>query len=178
MTLRSLLSFLCCLLAVALLVPAAASAADFPTVLGHYESVRLALIQDTVDGTAVPRLALASTLGTLVAEFDAEAARVAPESADSARQLLDEARRAAEQLAKAPDLETTRSAFYELTKPLVRYRELMVGDKPVVAYCSMARKSWLQPTEEIGNPYHGQSMPRCGSVVSTRAEPTNATGSR
>jgi hypothetical protein len=28
----------------------------------------------------------------------------------------------------------------------------------------MYRRSWLQPSEEIGNPYGG--MPRCGQIVS------------
>jgi hypothetical protein len=31
----------------------------------------------------------------------------------------------------------------------------------------MHKKSWLQPAgDEIGNPYAGQSMPKCGEVVS------------
>jgi hypothetical protein len=30
----------------------------------------------------------------------------------------------------------------------------------------MAQQVWLQPKGEIGNPYYGQSMARCGEVVS------------
>jgi hypothetical protein len=30
----------------------------------------------------------------------------------------------------------------------------------------MAQKVWLQPKGEIGNPYYGQSMARCGEFVS------------
>jgi hypothetical protein len=176
---RFQLSFLC-LLFFALLLPGLALATDAPTdtptdagadvrtVLDHYETVRLALTQDTVDGTEEARRGLATSMDVLIADFDAEAAGVTPDSEATARELLGEAKTAAEQLATADGLEAIRAAFYELTKPLVRYRELMVGEKPVVAYCPMARKSWLQPDEEIGNPYHGQSMPTCGSVVSTR----------
>ena len=54
----------------------------------------------------------------------------------------------------------------ELTKPLVRWHELIEGPRPVVAYCPMYKRSWLQPSGdlEIGNPYGG--MPRCGEIVS------------
>ena len=39
------------------------------------------------------------------------------------------------------------------------------GKSTVVAWCSMSKKSWLQPAGEIGNPYYGKEMPRCGEVV-------------
>jgi hypothetical protein len=29
----------------------------------------------------------------------------------------------------------------------------------------MAQKAWIQPKGEIGNPYLGQEMPKCGDVV-------------
>ena len=37
-------------------------------------------------------------------------------------------------------------------------------DRPVVVYCPMEKKAWLQPDEAIGNPYV-PSMLRCGEVV-------------
>ena len=50
---------------------------------------------------------------------------------------------------------------------MVQYRAQVEGDElPVVMYCSMAKKSWLQLAGgEIGNPYYGQSMARCGEAV-------------
>lgn len=59
-----------------------------------------------------------------------------------------------------------RAAMGELSKPLVRFREMATGEKPVVVYCSMEKKSWLQPEGEIGDPYLGQKMATCGQVVS------------
>ena len=38
------------------------------------------------------------------------------------------------------------------------------GDKPVVAYCSMEKKSWLQPKGAITNPYVDAAMRACGEV--------------
>ncbi len=34
-----------------------------------------------------------------------------------------------------------------------------------VVFCPMAKKAWIQPEGEIGNPYLGQEMPTCGEVV-------------
>ena len=144
-----------------------AGAATLDDILDHYQDVRLALVDDRVD-TASAR-SLDAALDTLRNDLSAEAAAVDPASIDAARELLDEIHAAARSLVDAgADLKAARDALYQLSQPLVRYRELMVGDdKPAVAYCPMAKKSWLQlETDTIGNPYHGQSMPRCGSIVS------------
>lgn len=139
----------------------------FDTVLHHYEMVRARLADDSLEGVGDHARALTENLRPLQQEFDARAAGVEPDATAQAKTLLREIHAAAETLATADGLDATRDAFYELSKPLVRYRELMKGDdKPHVVYCSMAKKSWLQPTEEIGNPYHGSSMKRCGAVVS------------
>jgi hypothetical protein len=34
-----------------------------------------------------------------------------------------------------------------------------------VAYCPMARKSWLQKSGTIQNPYYGTAMSDCGRFV-------------
>jgi hypothetical protein len=43
---------------------------------------------------------------------------------------------------------------------------MLTEPNTVVVYCAMAEKVWIQPKGEIGNPYYGQSMARCGEVVS------------
>ena len=68
------------------------------------------------------------------------------------------------EVAAAGDLEDVRIELAELTKPLVRWHELVEGSPTVVAYCSMVKKAWLQPDEAIGNPYAPQML-RCGEVV-------------
>lgn len=141
------------LLALALLLTAgpavsAPAPAGFDAVLGHYEAVRKALLADTVAG--VPGHA---------AEI-AKLAKGAP--ADLAPQIAN----AAKKLSAAKDLKTARDAFYELSKPMVRWREAAGSKANVVAYCSMSKRSWLQPKGEIGNPYYGKSMATCGEVVS------------
>ena len=82
------------------------------------------------------------------------------------RTLLPEVERAADRLAKARSLDAAREAFGELSRPMVRYREMATGERPLVVYCPMAKKPWLQESEEIANPYFGSKMPRCGQIVS------------
>lgn len=138
-------------------------------VLEHYETVRKLLVHDTLEGTADHAQAIETGLATLHQNFDPATAEVDAASKDKALDLLGRMHLAATSLVQSTsdgDLEATRGAFYLLTQPMVQYRDLMTSDKPVVAYCPMHKKSWLQDDDQIGNPYAGQSMPKCGSVVS------------
>ena len=125
-----------------------APAAKFDAVLGHYEAVRQALLNDTM------------------AEIPGHAAAIAKLAKDAPADLAPLITAATSKLKAAKDLNAARDAFAELSKPLVRWREAVGGKGTIVAFCSMKKKSWLQPKGEIGNPYYGKSMPRCGEVVS------------
>lgn len=160
------------LLLLASMLVASASFADekgkstaFDQVVEHYEAVRLALTNDTTDGIAQSGKEIATILGRLAADWSPAAADVRADMAEDVRGSLPELTKAATALAAATSLDQARDAFYDLSKPLVRWRKAADGDKPVVAYCSMAKRSWLQPEGEMGNPYYGQSMLRCGEVV-------------
>lgn len=152
------------LLALALLVGgaagvSAAAADDLRVVLGHYEAVRQALLADRTAGVAGHAAAIEKTVRGLAAG--------APGSRDAGLQaLLPEVAAAASRLAMAKDLKAARAAFGDLSNSLIRWREAAGGPGPVVVYCSMVKKSWLQPKGELGNPYYGQEMARCGEVVS------------
>ncbi len=134
----------------------ASSSEDFDALVKPYETIRLALVDDSTEGVAEEAEAIAAQAKDLAAE------KATPEAVKT---LLPEIAKAAGKLAEAPDLAAAREAFYALSQALVRYRSHVEGERPVVAYCPMAAKSWLQPDGEIGNPYYGQSMARCGEVV-------------
>ena len=139
----------------------------FASVLAGYEALRLTLVADSTDGVRAEAENIHRALAGLAGSFDSRSAAVAESESEAARVLIGELTAAAEALAAAEGLEAVRDAFYELSKPLVRYRELMEGERPVVAYCPMSKRSWLQPQgEEVGNPYHGSSMPKCGKLLS------------
>lgn len=137
----------------------------FSQVLASYETARLALTEDLNEGVAEQGREILNILQELAADWSTEAAGIRPVMADDVRALLPELTRAAAALAAADDLDASRDAFYALSKPLVRWRKAAVGERPVVVYCPMSRRSWLQDEGELGNPYHGQAMPHCGEVV-------------
>ncbi len=135
----------------------ASSSQGFDELVKPYEAIRLTLVDDSTEGVAEEAEAIAAKAKDLAAE------KATPEAVKT---LLPEIAGAAKDLAEAADLAAAREAFYELSKALVRYRGEVEGERPAVVYCPMAAKSWLQlDAEEIGNPYYGQSMARCGSVV-------------
>lgn len=138
---------------------------SFDVVMEHYEPVRLALIGDSMDGVNFHGEAIAVELRALEADFSPERAGASGEAATVVGEKLDEMIAASDAIASAKDLEVARDGLYALSKPMVRWREgVSQNDRPSVAYCPMHKRSWLQPGEEIGNPYGG--MPGCGSIVS------------
>lgn len=153
--------------AAALAAPAvAAEPTAFGKIAGHYEAIRQALLHDTTDGVAAHAQGIEHVVTGLEKRFATGSAGVSGEKAGECETLLPQIALAAKNLAAARDLAGARTAFGELSKPMVRYREMVSGDRPEVVYCPMAKKSWLQPAGTIGNPYLGQKMPTCGQVVS------------
>jgi hypothetical protein len=160
-SLTTILALAACLAAPAL----ASDTTSFETVMESYEPVRIALLADSMDDVNRHGAAIEAELRSLQAAFSAERAGVAAASAESVQDSLDEMIAAAGALAAAGSLKAARDAFYELSKPLVRWRQgVLESERPAVAFCPMHKRSWLQPDGEIGNPYGG--MPRCGEIVS------------
>lgn len=156
----------CALLLTTALVPAidAAEISAFTTITGHYEAIRQLLIEDSSDGVAKHAEVIAKTARVLENNYSDTAAGVKTGSGDAVKSLLPEIEKRASEVARSGDLETIRNEMAELTQPLVRWHELVEGSRPVVAYCSMVKKAWIQPDEAIGNPY-APYMLRCGEVV-------------
>ncbi len=157
---------LAALVAVPSLAVAGQSVTAFDTITTHYEAIRQALLHDSTADVAVHARAIAAEAAAPTARFDAAQADVPADNSSECTALLPEVEKSAKALAASTDLEAARAAFGELSKPMVRYREMATGNRPEVVYCPMAKKSWLQPAGEIGNPYLGQKMARCGNVVS------------
>jgi len=142
------------------------SATAFDTITKHYEAIYESLVADSIEGIPTHAQAIATASQAVSEEFSARTAGVSQANADQCRKILPEISSAATALAAAKDIKSARDAFGDLSRPLVQYREMVNGEKPKVAYCPMAKKPWLQEGSEIGNPYYGSSMLRCGSIVS------------
>jgi len=138
---------------------------SFDMVMENYEPIRLALLGDSMEGVNAHGKAIAAELCALDADFNSDRADASGEATMVVQEKLDVMIEAADAIATAESLETARDGFYALTKPMVLWREgASRSDRPAVAYCPMHKRSWLQPGDEIGNPYGG--MPGCGSIVS------------
>jgi Cu(I)/Ag(I) efflux system membrane fusion protein len=143
-----------------------ASAAALDELLASYETIRLALLADTLEGVAEAGGALGDGVRELEASFSPQQAGVPEDGAETVETLLPEIAASSEALTQAADLEAARDAFSSLSEALIVYFETAGRPAPtVIAHCPMAHRSWLQPEGEIGNPYYGQSMPRCGEVT-------------
>lgn len=70
----------------------------------------------------------------------------------------------ADALSSTRDLATAKTAFAALSDEVIRFRASDSGERPTVVYCSMEKKSWLQPKGAINNPYVAASMRGCGEV--------------
>ncbi len=142
---------------------AAAAPAAFTRMAGHYEAIRAALAADSTAGVKAEAETVAKEAATLAG---GSAAGVAPADAASCEQVMGRIAAAARQLAGAGDLAAARTAFGALSEPMVAYRNMVPGERPMVVHCPMAKKDWLQPAGPVANPYYGKKMLRCGEIVS------------
>lgn len=136
-----------CLAAVLFLIslPTASAAADLPAaVLDPYLKAQTALASDSLADAQAAAATFVAQAGPLGAAYKP-------------------AIEAAGRIAGAADIKTARAAFGDLSDAMLALAAGGTGGKDVrVAYCPMAKKSWLQKGTEIANPYYGASMLRCG----------------
>ena len=144
----------------------AGESSTFDRMLTHYESIRQALLNDSTEGTAEEARHIRHLARSLESKFSDQAAGIQPDRGGDLRALLPAIREASASLTESGDIAETRAAFGKLSKAMAQYRHMTPDPHPAVAFCSMAQEVWLQPEGEIGNPYYGQSMARCGEIVS------------
>lgn len=131
------------LLMIALLIAASLPLLASTTLFPSYESARQALMTQSVPKIQSAAAALAKD------------ARAAKQVAVAAK---------ADALSKATSFPAAKSAFGALSDEMIRYRTTVKAKEPIVVYCSMEKKSWLQPKGTVVNPYVDPSMRSCGEV--------------
>ena len=114
-----------------------------------YLEVQTALAEDRFDDVKGPARSIAS-----------QAAALGAGGAELAK--------AATAFVNAADLAAARTAFGPLSDAVIaRVRaegSSEVASQLKLAYCPMARKSWLQSGEQVRNPYYGTKMLTCGEL--------------
>lgn len=126
---------------------ASAAASDaMKAVVGSYLEIQVQLAGDKMDGVKASATALATRAGAL---------------GDAGGPVA----KAAKSVADAPDLKAAREAFGPLSDAVIAAAKAEgwkdLGDVKL-AYCPMAKRSWLQKDEKINNPYYGTAMATCG----------------
>ena len=108
-----------------------------------YLHIQLALANDSMDGVADAAQRIVN---------ETEKLGVAAQSIGAA----------AKSISAASDINTARAAFGPLSDALIAYGEEVGFGDLKVAYCPMARKSWVQEDGAILNPFYGSMMLNCG----------------
>ena len=108
-----------------------------------YLHIQLALANDSMDGVADA----AQRIVTEAAKLGVAAQSIGA---------------AAKSISAASDINTARAAFGPLSDALIAYGEEVGFGDLKVAYCPMARKSWVQEDGAILNPFYGSMMLNCG----------------
>lgn len=135
--------------------------------LSGYLAIKDALVNS--DPTAAMRAA--QTFKGDLAKVDMTL--VAGEAHKTWMQRLEAMQKAADQISNAGDLSVQRKAFSALTGAyyLAVTEFDVVGLDAFYQYCPMALDNagahWLSKTEEIRNPYFGESMLTCGEITDT-----------
>lgn len=119
------------------------------SVYDNYITVQGALVQDSLKGVSIAATSMAKAI-----------------KGDSMKMLSPKLAQQAEALASAKDLATARDAFKSLSDSLISYlkEQKVPAETYYVAYCPMAKASWLQTGKTIMNPYMGASMVHCGQI--------------
>lgn len=120
------------------------------SIFDNYIKIQTALVHDSLDGVADSGAAITKALPSAASE---------KLSAALAGQ--------AESLAKAKDLGSARDAFKLLSNSLIEFAKSQNATGTYhIAYCPMAKASWLQTGTTVMNPYFGKAMPHCGQLKS------------
>lgn len=72
-------------------------------------------------------------------------------------------------LANTQDIKKQRAYFSDLSESIFKLAKgQKLSPEPIYkAYCPMVKASWLSKSSAIKNPYYGNAMLTCGSVVET-----------
>ena len=115
----------------------------------HYEAVRAALAADNLT-EALPH------------------AKMLAEKAEAAGGMA--AKKAAEALASAANIEEARKQFGELSTILVPMFQAEAIPGTTAYMCPMKQKPWVQRGDKMANPYYGKAMLTCGTVLPPKAK--------
>ncbi len=128
-------------------------------ILAEYLKISEALSADKLEGVTEAAKNIEQLSGALDPSLDKST------FADLNKNLPSQIKSAAMNLSNRSDIKSSRTAFKELSKPVVAWasRTKPLGINGFL--CPMAEASWLQADSTVHNPYYGAEMPTCGQLV-------------
>jgi hypothetical protein len=135
-------------------IAAAPPATSVEQLLDQYFVIQKSLASDTTRDVAAT--------ATQLAKISRQAAGAEPRARTQLLTLAEAATKL-----QAADLKSARNGFGELSDKLIAYLQATGAKRnpPYQFFCSMVKKSWLQPDKKTRNPYYGSSMLTCGELV-------------
>lgn len=129
--------------------------------IAPYLDLRRLLAEDKLDGVSEELAAIGQAAQPLTDSNDAQVKVLAEKIVDHAA-------------AQPEGLDSARKSFEAISAAMIDLVKRVppsdaVAETLYVAYCPMAKASWLQATEELANPYMGPKMLKCGEVTETIA---------
>ena len=119
---------------------------EMAEIFKHYSAIRDLLAHDKTDEVATEAKKMSTRLDRLIEAL--QAIRTASDSL------------------KAEDLKRAREEFAPLSEAVLDYvKKFGFSGKAYSFRCDMARESWLQEHDQIGNPYYGSQMYKCGKIT-------------
>jgi len=128
-------------------------------ILKQYLKIQLALASDSTEGVKEA----AGKIKILAKKLNP--ASVTGEHASHFKNIPKNLVNAATSIEKSKDIDSTREHFKKLSQPMAMWAGMSKPSGVDVAYCPMAKSSWLQEKGSIKNPYYGKKMLTCGEVV-------------
>ena len=135
--------------------------AQVDAMVASYLDLRQLLANDQLDGMSEELAEISQAAQPLTDSGDAQVRTLAKDIAERAA-------------AQPGDLEKAREMFGTVSTAMIDLVKVVppsdtVAETLYVAYCPMAKASWLQATDQLANPYMGQKMLKCGEVRETIA---------
>lgn len=130
----------------------------------NYFAIRASLAADSLEGVSARARAIAEA----VEPFSKESTKCMARGEEAnMHALMSEIGATANALAEADDLASARDEFSKLSVKMFAYqkRHMAKSEKAHAFACDMAKKMWLQQTDEPANPYFGPAMAKCGRMM-------------
>jgi len=121
---------------------------EMAEILNHYFAIRDLLAHDKTDGVATQAEKMSRRLQELIDAL--QAIRIASDTL------------------KTADLKQARESFGPLSEAVLNYiKRFGFSGRAFSFFCPMVKQSWLQENDQIGNPYYGSKMYKCGKLTGT-----------